>query len=62
MQRKEDKIILVGCNINDNLKDLANDTIEIEKVDFIDDNEVFLALQQLMFGQIFSFYKLTFIP
>ena len=57
MQRKEDKIILVGCNINDNLKDLANDTIEIEKVDFIDDNEVFLALQQLMFGQIFSFYK-----
>ncbi len=56
-QRKKDKILLVGCNIDDNLKDLVNDFVEIDDLGFSKDNDVFLALQQLIFGQIFSFYK-----
>ena len=56
-QRKEDKIILVGCNVVDELKDMLDNYIEIDKVDYSEENEVFLALQQLVFGQIFSFYK-----
>lgn len=57
IQRRKDKILLVGCNIDKSLKDLANDFVEIEDIDFIESNEVFLALQQLIFGQIFAFYK-----
>ncbi|WP_122638887.1 MULTISPECIES: SIS domain-containing protein [unclassified Romboutsia] len=56
-QRKKDKILLVGCNIDNDLKELVNDFVEIEDLCFSEDNEVFLALQQLIFGQIFSFYK-----
>ena len=56
-QRKEDKIVLVGCNIVDELKELVDDYIEIDEVGYSENNEVFLALQQLIFGQIFSFYK-----
>ena len=55
--KNAEKIVLVGCNIVDELKELVDDYIEIDEVGYSENNEVFLALQQLIFGQIFSFYK-----
>ena len=48
--KNAEKIVLVGCNIVDELKELVDDYIEIDEVGYSENNEVFLALQQLIFS------------
>lgn len=55
--RKEDKVILVGCNIEDELRDKANYVFELEKINYDIADEALLPLQQIIFGQILSFLK-----
>lgn len=55
--RKEDKVILVGCNIEDELKDKSNYVFELEKINYDIADEALLPLQQIIFGQILSFLK-----
>ena len=55
--RKEDKVVLIGSNINQNLKDKADYVFNIENIDYNIENEALLPLQQIIFGQILSFLK-----
>ncbi|MPN54986.1 hypothetical protein SDC9_202665 [bioreactor metagenome] len=55
--RKKDKVVLIGSNINQNLKDKADYVFNIENIDYNIENEALLPLQQIIFGQILSFLK-----
>lgn len=55
--RKEDKVVIVGCNIEEELKSQANYVFEVEKLECSVKNEVVLPLQQIIFGQMLSFLK-----
>lgn len=55
--RKLDKVILVGCNIEDELKHAADYVFELENLECSVRNEVVLPLQQIIFGQMLSFLK-----
>lgn len=55
--RKKDKVILIGANIEQKLKDKADYVFNIENIDYYIENEALLPLQQIMFGQILSFLK-----
>lgn len=55
--RKEDKVVIVGCNIDEELKSQANYVFELEKLECSVKNEVVLPLQQIIFGQMLSFLK-----
>ncbi|MEG2291413.1 MAG: SIS domain-containing protein [Romboutsia sp.] len=55
--RKKDKVILVGCNIEHELKEYADYTFDLENIEYSLDNEALLPLQQIIFGQILSFLK-----
>lgn len=55
--RKKDKVVLVGANIEQNLKTEVDYVFSIESADYDIDNEALLPLQQIIFGQILSFLK-----
>lgn len=55
--RKQDKVVLVGSNIDLELKEKADYVFELDKLDCSVKNEVVLPLQQIIFGQILSFLK-----
>lgn len=55
--RKTDKVVLVGCNIDDELKSTADYVFELENLECSVRNEVVLPLQQIIFGQMLSFLK-----
>lgn len=55
--RKGDKIVLVGCDIENSLKENVDYAFDLEKIDYTVGNEALLPLQQIVFGQILSFLK-----
>ncbi|MGL5714564.1 MAG: SIS domain-containing protein, partial [Paraclostridium sp.] len=55
--KKEDKVVLVGCNIDEVLKNQADYVFELENLECSVKNEVVLPLQQIIFGQMLSFLK-----
>lgn len=55
--RKGDKVVLVGCDIEDSLKEKADYAFDLENIDYTVSNEALLPLQQIIFGQILSFLK-----
>lgn len=55
--RKGDKVVLVGCDIENSLKEKADYAFDLEKIDYKVGNEALLPLQQIVFGQIVSFLK-----
>ncbi|MFR3072408.1 MAG: adhesin, partial [Paeniclostridium sp.] len=55
--RKGDKVVLVGCDIENSLKENVDYTFDLEKIDYTVGNEALLPLQQIVFGQILSFLK-----
>ena len=55
--RKGDKVVLVGCDIEDSLKEKADYAFDLEKINYTVGNEALLPLQQIVFGQILSFLK-----
>ena len=56
-QRKNDKIVLVGTNINTELKELADYSLDLEYIDYKTSKDVLLSLQQIIFGQMLGLYK-----
>ena len=55
--RKGDKIVLVGCDIENSLKENVDYAFDLEKINYTVGNEALLPLQQIVFGQILSFLK-----
>ncbi|MBC6002778.1 SIS domain-containing protein [Paraclostridium tenue] len=55
--RKGDKVVLVGCDIENSLKEKADYAFDLEKINYTVGNEALLPLQQIVFGQILSFLK-----
>lgn len=55
--RKGDKVVLVGCDIENSLKEKADYAFDLENIDYKVGNEALLPLQQIVFGQILSFLK-----
>lgn len=55
--RKSDKVVLVGCGIENSLKEKADYAFDLEKINYTVGNEALLPLQQIVFGQILSFLK-----
>ena len=55
--RKNDKVVLVGCNIDEEIANKADYYFELENINYSVKNEVLLPLQQIMFGQMLSFLK-----
>lgn len=55
--RKGDKVVLVGCDIENSLKENVDYAFDLEKIDYTVGNEALLPLQQIVFGQILSFLK-----
>lgn len=55
--RKGDKVVLVGCDIENSLKEKADYAFDLENIDYKVGNEALLPLQQIVFGQIVSFLK-----
>lgn len=55
--RKGDKVALVGCDIENSLKEKADYAFDLEKINYTVGNEALLPLQQIVFGQILSFLK-----
>jgi tagatose-6-phosphate ketose/aldose isomerase len=55
--RKNDKVVLVGCDISPELSNKANYNFNLENINYKVDNEALLPLQQIVFGQILSFLK-----
>ena len=55
--RKGDKVVLVGCDIENSLKEKADYAFDLENIDYKVGNETLLPLQQIVFGQIVSFLK-----
>lgn len=54
--RDKDKLIVV-TDINNNYENIADYVFELGKVNYTLDNDVFLCLQQIIFGQLLSFLK-----
>lgn len=55
--RKGDKVVMVGCDIENSLKEKADYAFDLEKINYTVGNEALLPLQQIVFGQILSFLK-----
>lgn len=55
--RKKDKVVVVGSDISDEIKNNADYAFDIENINYSVNNEALLPLQQIMFGQMLSFYK-----
>ncbi|MEG1311450.1 MAG: SIS domain-containing protein [Romboutsia sp.] len=55
--RKNDKVVLVGSDIDSEIVDKANYYFELENINYSVKNEALLPLQQIMFGQLLSFLK-----
>lgn len=55
--RKGDKVVLVGCDIENSLKENVDYAFDLEKINYTVGNEALLPLQQIVFGQILSFLK-----
>ena len=54
--RDKDKLIVVS-SINEKYENISDYVFELGKADYTLDNDVFLALQQIIFGQSLSFLK-----
>lgn len=55
--RKNDKVVVIGCNIDEDIKENSDYTFDLEKQNYIAKDEVLLPLQQLVFAQIVAFLK-----
>ncbi|RDY26030.1 SIS domain-containing protein [Romboutsia weinsteinii] len=55
--RKNDKIVLVGCDLDNDIKDKADYNFELEKQNYTVKDEVLLPLQQIVFAQALAFLK-----
>lgn len=55
--RKEDKVVVVGCNIDKSISDKADYIFELDNINYSVENEALLPLQQIIFGQMLSFLK-----
>lgn len=55
--RKNDKIVLVGCDLDNSIKDKADYNFELEKQNYTVKDEVLLPLQQIVFAQALAFLK-----
>ncbi|MEF9991769.1 MAG: SIS domain-containing protein [Romboutsia sp.] len=55
--RKNDKVVVVGCNIDKEIKEKADYTFELDLIDYSIANEALLSMQQIIFGQMLSFLK-----
>lgn len=55
--RKEDKVVVVGSNIDKEILNKSNYNFDLEKINYSVKNEALLPLQQIMFGQLLSFLK-----
>lgn len=55
--RKNDKVVVVGCNIDEEIKEKADYVFELDLIDYSIGNEALLPMQQIVFGQIFGFVK-----
>lgn len=55
--RKEDKVVVVGSNIDNEILDKSNYSFDLEQINYSVKNEALLPLQQIMFGQLLSFLK-----
>lgn len=55
--RKNDKIVLVGCDLDNDIKDKADYYFELEKQNYTVKDEVLLPLQQIVFAQALAFLK-----
>ncbi|MEG0961214.1 MAG: adhesin, partial [Erysipelotrichaceae bacterium] len=52
-----DKVVVVGCNIDKEIKEKADYTFELDLIDYSIANEALLSMQQIIFGQMLSFLK-----
>lgn len=55
--KKKDKVVIVGDNIDDEIVNKADYLFNVKNIEYSIDNEVFLPLQQIIFGQLLSFLK-----
>ncbi|MGL4911485.1 MAG: SIS domain-containing protein [Romboutsia sp.] len=55
--RKNDKVAVVGCDVDDEITSKADYYFELENINYSVKNEALLPLQQIMFGQMLSFLK-----
>ena len=55
--KKNDKVVVVGDNIESEIENKADYVFNIENIDYSTNNEVLLPLQQIIFGQMLSFLK-----
>lgn len=57
MQRKNDKVIVVGSSISDEIIENADYTFNLENTDYNIENEALYPVQQIIFAQILSLLK-----
>lgn len=55
--RKNDKVVVVGCNIDEEIVNKADYYFNLDKLNYSVKNEALLPLQQMIFGQLLSFLK-----
>lgn len=55
--KKGDKVVIVGDNIEEEIVNKADYVFNVENINYSVKNEVFLPLQQIIFGQMLSFLK-----
>ncbi|CEH34164.1 SIS domain-containing protein [Romboutsia lituseburensis] len=55
--RKRDKVVVIGCDIDNDISNKADYIFELDNINYSVKNEALLPLQQIIFGQMLSFLK-----
>lgn len=55
--RKNDKVVVVGCDVDEEIANKADYYFNLDKLNYSVENEALLPLQQIIFGQLLSFFK-----